>query len=66
MLRQEQGKVTSNLEPDKYTQIKITLVKLGKLLVMMMVHPKKSCTQHDIIKIDPSDITEKNNACAWG
>jgi hypothetical protein len=23
-------------------------------------------TQHDIIKMDPSDITEKNNACVWG
>jgi hypothetical protein len=66
--QQQQGKVKSNLESNKVQSNKDNTIDIrltnrdddddGTSL--------EESTQHDIIKIDPSDITEKNNACVWG
>ena len=66
MLSEQQGKVTSNLEPDKVHSNKDNTSEIRQTTCNDDGTSQEERTQHDIIKIDPSDITEKNNACAWG
>lgn len=65
-VKQQQGKVTSNLEPDKVHSNKDNTSEIRQTTCNDDGTSQEERTQHDIIKIDPSDITEKNNACAWG
>jgi hypothetical protein len=64
--QQQQCKVTSNLEPDKVHSNEDNTSDIRSTTLDDDGASVEERTQYSIIKIDPSDITEKNNARAWG